>query len=478
LALVLSFPTVAFAAGGPEVAENYAEVDFPASITFHLSVSSGAVIDDIELEYGLTRITCGLTSAKARPDLNPSTEVQVSWEWDLRNSGSLPPGARIWWRWRIEDEAGNELVVKEQTVAFDDPHHDWQEMRSSELTLFTAVPDQEINQALWEAANEALDRLESDLGARPKRPVRIYNYPNTQALRDAVVYTHEWTGGLAFPSYDTVLLGANRSNLEWGVRTVAHELAHVVIYQVTYNCLGGMPTWLNEGLATYVEGELEDYQQKVLDEATAKDDLISLRSLGGGFPTSSKRARLAYAQSNRVVSYLIETYGPDKMAELLQAFKEGTTFDRALLGVYGLDVQGLDNEWRASLGLPPRQAIAIQTPTRQATRVPYGAGALAPTATVVWTPTPTSLPPTATFTAVPTATPIATQTPTARPTDVPSPTPTLVMAALGPKQSGTPLLWWGIGAVVTVCALSTAIVWIRRLHRRPHRLSTRDLPGM
>lgn len=457
LAFCSIFSPITYAASGPEVEGNHAEADFPDSVTFYLAVSSQAVIDTIELEYGATQITCGVSSAKAQSDFDPATQVKVSWTWDFRKSDPPPPGTRIWWRWRVRDEAGNELEVEEQEIYFDDPRYDWQEIRSDEVALFSAVSDQTVNQALWQAANEALDRLESDIGARPERVVKIYNYPSTQDLRDAVVFTREWTGGLAFTSYDTILMGVTRSNLEWGERATAHELTHLVVHQVTFNCLGDLPTWLDEGLAEYIEGDLTSYSQEILDAALADDDLISLQSLSSSFPTSSKRAALAYAQSHQIVSYLIETYGQEKIAELLQTFKEGSSYDKALQRVYGLDTQGLYNEWRASLGLPPHQIVATATPMSLPTLAPYGAST--PTAAVPSAPTSTLQPPTATSTAVPTS-PL---TPTTQPIITTLPTPTLTPAAPAPAQIDTSLLALIIGAVVMVGALAAILIRLQLL---------------
>lgn len=462
----LSSPTTC-AASGPEVEGNHARADFPDSVTFYLSVTSQAVIDTIELEYGVTRVTCGAASAKARPDFDPATRVKVSWTWDFRKGNSPPPGTRIWWRWHVRDEAGNELDVEEQEIYFDDPRYDWQEIRSDELAFFSAVPDQTVNRDLWQAAKEALDRLESDIGARPERPVKIYNYPSTQDLRDAIVFTREWTGGKALASYDTILLGVNRSNLEWGKGVVAHELTHLVIYQVTFNCLGDLPTWLDEGLAEYIEGDLTSYSQEILDAALADDDLISLQSLSSSFPTNSKRAGLAYAESRQIVSYLIGTYGQEKMAELLQTFKEGSSYDKALQRVYGLDTQSLYNKWRASLGLPPQQIVATATPTSLPTLAPYGAST--PAAAATSAPTSTSPPPTPTSTAVPTFPPTA--TPTTQSIVTTLPTSTLTQSAPAPAQIGTSLLALIIGAVVIVVSLVAILV---RFNRKGARLRTRN----
>ncbi len=51
------------------------------------------------------------------------------------------------------------------------------------------------------------------------------------------------------------------------------------------------------------------------------------------------------------MAYLIDTYGWEKMRQLLAVFQEGSTYDDALVRVYGVDMGELDEEWRASLGV-------------------------------------------------------------------------------------------------------------------------------
>ena len=48
-----------------------------------------------------------------------------------------------------------------------------------------------------------------------------------------------------------------------------HELAHLLLAEVTFNCFGRLPTWLNEGLAVYSEGDLPEFQRRALDAAVA-----------------------------------------------------------------------------------------------------------------------------------------------------------------------------------------------------------------
>jgi hypothetical protein len=64
---------------------------------------------------------------------------------------------------------------------------------------------------------------------------------------------------------------------------------------------------------------------------------------------------LFYGQSWSLVSFLVDTYGADKFAALFAEMKSGKTTDAALEAVYGFDQDGLEDEWRAGVGLPPRE---------------------------------------------------------------------------------------------------------------------------
>jgi hypothetical protein len=82
----------------------------------------------------------------------------------------------------------------------------------------------------------------------------------------------------------------------------------------------------------------------------------------------SSKVTLFYGQAWSLVNFLIETHGPARFAELFATFKEGSTADKALLKAYGFDQDGLEDAWRASLGLSPRQrATPTATPSPSTT---------------------------------------------------------------------------------------------------------------
>ncbi|OGO18476.1 MAG: hypothetical protein A2Z15_07915 [Chloroflexi bacterium RBG_16_50_11] len=163
-----------------------------------------------------------------------------------------------------------------------------------------------------------------------------------------MIFAQEWTGGVAFSQYGTIAIGIGTSQgeLDWGKRTIAHELTHLVVNQVTSNPYNYLPNWLNEGLAMTSEGELELSFVLALSSAEAEDRLISVRSLSSPFSTYADQAVLAYAESYEIVFYLIDKYGREKMFELLHTFKQGSGYDEALLKVYGFNMDELNSLWQ------------------------------------------------------------------------------------------------------------------------------------
>ena len=202
------------------------------------------------------------------------------------------------------------------------------------------------------SAQQALARLAKDTGAYLEKPVKMYIYADAQDLRGAMIYPQEWTGGVAFTRHGIIAIGIAPNRLDWGKRAIAHELSHLVIHQVTFNPYIGLPTWLDEGLAMYAEGELESGYVALLNEAIAEESLISVRSLSSPFSAHAEQAYLAYAQSYSLVEFLINNYGQSKMLELLNTFRQGSSYDGALDKVYGFDMDGLDALWRDYVTVP------------------------------------------------------------------------------------------------------------------------------
>jgi len=352
-----AFPDVSPAQDEITAISSSAMVAFPLAITFNLEAEASNQIVDIDLKYTVDRLSLVPVSWRVDADFTPGLTVEASWTWDMLETGGLPPGTELEYWWLIEDAAGQKIETSPSTLKYDDLRYDWNSLTSDQITLYWYKDNQSFAQQLIGAAEDSLQRLTSDTGLLLEQPTKIYIYSSFDDLRGALVYPQEWTGGVAFSDYGVILIGISPDNLAWGKRAMAHELSHLVVHQAVFGPFGLLPTWLDEGLALYAEGELRSDLRERFDEAMSRNELISVRSLSSSFPTDPDEARLSYAESFVLVEFLLDSYGRDRMLELLDVFQGGSGYDDALTQVYGFDMDGLNELWRANLGLSSELAL-------------------------------------------------------------------------------------------------------------------------
>jgi hypothetical protein len=334
------------AQGELSVLESSAEADFPYRMHFDLSARSNFDITDIRLCYFVDRTSFADVFTEVSLDFVPATTVDVSWSLEMVMVGGLPPGSSLDYWWKISDDGGANLETEPVSVRFDDTRYDWTTLTEGQITIYCYQEDLGFALELMIAAQEALERLADDTGAVLDRPAQLYIYANSLDLQGAMIHPQEWTGGVAYTRHGIIAIGIAPTNISWGKRAISHELAHLVVHQMTLNPYNSLPTWLDEGLAMYAEGEIEDVFIGYLERAIDNDSLISVTSLSSPFSVYSNMASLGYAQSASLVRYLIESYGQPKMLELLNTFKEGSGYDEALEAVYGFDMETLDSLWQ------------------------------------------------------------------------------------------------------------------------------------
>ncbi|MBN1692445.1 MAG: peptidase MA domain-containing protein [Dehalococcoidales bacterium] len=347
LSLLLLIPGAVRADSGIIVSDISAQVNFPADITFSMTAESDVSITDIRLHYSIERASFAQVAAEVYIPFTSAKSVDAQWVWDMRRTGGLPPGATVSYWWTVTDITGKKIVTEPSPVYIEDNRYDWNTMQQGQVTLYWYEGDNLFADELMAAAQDALVRLADNTGAELENPVKMYIYASQEDLIGAMVYPQEWTGGVAYSQFGIVAIGigTTQSQLEWGKRTIAHELTHLVIHQLTDNPYNYLPTWLDEGLAMSSEGELELSFVLALSWADANDSHISVRSLCSPFSSYVEQTMLAYAESYKIVAYLINEYGSEKMSELLDTFKQGSGYDEALIKVYGFDMDELNTLW-------------------------------------------------------------------------------------------------------------------------------------
>ncbi len=328
-----------------EVPVASAQAVFPYSIDFNLSIESGVDITDVRLHYVVDREGFAKVTSEVKIDIVPDTSVAASWSWDMIKTGGMPSGTVVEYWWTITDAEGSSYITARKQVNFDDNRYSWQSLTEGNISLYWYYGDDSFAQELMAAAQEALARLAEDTGASLEKPVRVYVYASSYDLQGAMIFPQEWVGGVAYTREGAIAIGISPENIEWGKRAIVHELAHLVTHQMTSNPYSSIPTWLNEGISKYAEGEMESVYRDYLAQAIDQGNLISVRTLASPFSAYAEKSYLSYAQSLSLVEFLIGSYDQEKMFELLGVFKQGSSYDDAFISVYGFDMDGLDSLW-------------------------------------------------------------------------------------------------------------------------------------
>jgi hypothetical protein len=421
--LSLTFSLPAGAQGGIQTTLNEYEYVFRDHITFRLETSSETEITEVTL---FARVSGESGRQRGEPDFEPSRSISVEIVWDeMAEDQYRPPGVTIKYWWQLKDAAGNELKTEPATFVYMDDKHSWQVLENKDLALYWYEGGNSQGSTLFERAVQALEQISNELGVKVEDQLKIFIYGSYEDLRASLGEgAHQWVGGISFTDYAIVAAGVPPSNLSYGLRVVPHELTHAVIAQMMEPPFGQLPHWMDEGLAMHYEGAMTLGELDALEEAIENNSLLSIRSLASNFPEDVDLATLSYAQSNSVIEYIFEVYGNETMAQLLEVFAVGAHQDDGFIEVLGFDVDGLEDEWRAYIGAPPREGATCATPVPSPTRTLAPAPAT-PTIQIRPTPGPIETP----EVAAPTPPPEPTSTPqsVAMATATPAPTPTATL---------------------------------------------------
>jgi hypothetical protein len=135
------------------------------------------------------------------------------------------------------------------------------------------------------------------------------------------------------------------------VRALRHELAHSFVGARTG---GNCPTWLQEGIAQWLEGG-DPYRADAALVVTARTSkLLPLLSLEGPFQVLLEQdAQRAYAQSLSATAFILARRGEAGLMRLLAALGDGLPSEEALPVALALSYPEFQREWETSLESAP-----------------------------------------------------------------------------------------------------------------------------
>ena len=178
--------------------------------------------------------------------------------------------------------------------------------------------------------------VESELNYTPPEPIAVILYTR-QAFED-ITRAPAWVGALNDGRIRVPVQGLSAVSPELS-RVLKHELTHSFVRQKTG---GRAPTWLQEGLAQWMEGKRSDAVAGALLQSYDSKKYQSLSELESNWMRlPGDQAGYAYAWSLASVEYIVRSGGMADIERILDRIATGESTESALRSVLHEDYADL-----------------------------------------------------------------------------------------------------------------------------------------
>jgi tetratricopeptide (TPR) repeat protein len=221
-------------------------------------------------------------------------------------------------RWRQELSADQALLTLDGT----------------QFTVRFHAGDHDLAADVLRVAEAAHARIGGILSAFAMRRIAVVLYTRQEFA--AVTQLPDWAAGLYDGRIKLPLGGRTGVSMDELARLLDHEVVHAIVAATAGPTV---PAWLNEGLATALEPGGVAWAESFDAPPAARPFPTVARGFRALMPPE---ARLAYAQSTRVVKQLLDRHGPDRVGALLRAMGDGLPLASAFQAAFGEAFDDID----------------------------------------------------------------------------------------------------------------------------------------
>jgi tetratricopeptide (TPR) repeat protein len=227
-----------------------------------------------------------------------------------------------------ETQAALDKALKDK-----DEEENYKENESAHFQLkYNGAAQPALAREVLHALEEHYATIESELNYTPPEPIGVVLY--TQQGFSDITQAPGWVGALNDGRIRVPVQGLTSVTSELS-RVLKHELTHSFIQQKTR---GRAPTWVQEGVAQWMEGKRSDENAAVLVQVYDGGQAAPLGRLEGswmGLP--GEAARYAYAWALANVEYIVETDGMGDVERILDSISHGASTEDSLKEVLHSD---------------------------------------------------------------------------------------------------------------------------------------------
>jgi tetratricopeptide (TPR) repeat protein len=213
----------------------------------------------------------------------------------------------------------------------------YRENESSHFTLrYSGESEPGLAREILRTLEAHFSAIESELNYTPPEPIGVILYTR-QAFAD-ITRAPGWVGALNDGRIRVPVQGLTQLTPELS-RVLKHELTHSFVRQKTR---ANAPTWLQEGLAQWMEGKRSGPNAQVLLQVYDAKQAMSLGDLEAPWLRfSNDVVGYAYAWALANIEYIIQTEGTTGVERILDRLAAGSTTEAAVREVLRSDYSDL-----------------------------------------------------------------------------------------------------------------------------------------
>jgi tetratricopeptide (TPR) repeat protein len=265
--------------------------------------------------YGLNKMDLAVSEWKRALALRPDPEVQAALEKAQQD--------------RLEEE-------------------NYKENESSHFKLrYNGAAEPALARDVLRTLEMHFSAIESALNYTPLESIGVILY--TQEVFTDITRAPAWAGALYDGRIRVPVQGLTNVDEELS-RSLKHELTHSFIAQKTRSACMGLkescaikaPTWIQEGMAQWMEGNRSGQNASVLISDYSDGHMVSLGQLEGDWThMKSDDARYAYAWALANIEFIVEKDGMGDIERILDRIGSGMATEAALKEVLHSDYNDL-----------------------------------------------------------------------------------------------------------------------------------------
>ncbi len=227
--------------------------------------------------------------------------------------------------------------------------HEWFYIQTKHFDIYFSENGDDAAEFTAQAAEAALEDLQKKLDYQLNNRISlvVYNSHNEfQETNTTDGYLSQGIGGFTEPFKNRVVFPFEGSYSKYK-HVIHHELVHAVMRDMLY---GGtiqniiakgitlqLPIWYHEGMAEYLSSGWETNSDMFIRDAIINEYLPDINRLDGYF---------AYRGGQALFKYIADTYGEEKISELLHNIKGKGNVVSGFKSSIGINLEELNEKWK------------------------------------------------------------------------------------------------------------------------------------